>query len=469
MKWGGYFDVSRTNVSPSVLQFKLIDTDGMAKRMRLTERALVRGQANHPATAEESLDSVEQEIVGEISGEGKTCHSTYLDHQKTYADRANHLGIHGLTFQLRAAADDLRTHFARELHTGKDELYAAKRHLQSCETELSAFKTAHRLTRPPRDQHSPVLSWGFIVLILALESLMNGYFLAKGSMFGFAGGVFTALIIAAINVLIGLVFGRAVFPWLGYKNIIVRSLAVLASLLYLACAVGFNLAVAHYRDAVAADPLGASVFAYHSLVADPFGIHDLECWALFLLGMFFSFGAAVDGYWLDDAYPGYGRRARQARQAIDDYADLKDELLGRLEALKRTAETKMDDTVHSIGARQTEADVIATQSVALRDALLEHFAHLEAAGNTLLRVYRDENARTRTMPAPAHFDVPWRYAYPSPDAAVYINKNRETTEQAVRTAMEAAPGFREAMNAAYADAMAEYKRIDELTDVGSIA
>jgi len=466
MKLADYFGGSRTNVVSSTLEFKSIDTDGMIKRMRLNERAAERGRANQPASGNESLDSVEQEIANEIGSEGTTQFSAYLEHQQTYADRASHLGVHGLAFQLGSIANDARAHFAREIHAGKDELHAAKQKLIDSERELQLFRTKHRLTRPPHEHIPRAYSYGVLILIVAIESLLNGVFLAKGNIFGFAGGVTYALLIAAVNVFAGVAAGRLVLPWLWHRNIALRLMAVVGAIAYLAWAVGFNLAVAHYRNAVASDPFDASIVAYRSLVANPLGIHDLECWALFIMGMIFSFVAAGDGLWLDDPYPGYGRRSRQSAKAMGSYRALKDDLLSDLEEINRDAERKMDDIVHSISTKQTETDHIAMRSLALRSSMLQYFAHLENAANTLLRRYRDENTRTRTLEAPAHFDVPWIYEHPSPDGAVFTNVNRDALEAEVRRAIEEAPGHRKSLNDAYSEAMVEYRRIDELTTAG---
>jgi hypothetical protein len=462
MKLGDYFGGSRTNVTSSILEFKTIDTDGMIKRMRLIEKAADRGRANQPSAANESLDSVEQDIVNEIGSEGTDKFSAYLEHQKTYADRASHMGIHALAFQLGAIASDAQGHFAREVHAGKDELHAAKQKLIDSERELQQFRSKHHLTRPARDHVSRVYSVGVLIFILAFESLLNGVFLAKGNMFGFAGGLTVALIISALNIAFAVGAGYLVFPWLSHRNTGLRVAGLVGVTAYALGAGAFNLGVAHYRIAVASDPFDASVIAWRSLWANPFGIDDMECWMLFIMGLFFSLLAAGDGYLLDDPYPGYGRRARQSGKAMHDYATLKDDLLTDLEDVKRGAERKMDDVVHSISTKQTETDHIAMTSLALRATMLQYFSHLEVAANTLLRRYRDENARTRTEPAPAHFDAQWKYNHPSPDGAVFTNLNRNTLEAEVRKAMEEAPRHRELLNTAYSEAMAEYRRIDEL-------
>ena len=285
-------------------------------------------------------------------------------------------------------------------------------------------------------------------------------------MFGYAGGVFEALLIAAINIVIGAVVGRFLFPWLSYRNVGVRILAGISTLIYLAAAAGFNIAVAHYRNAVAGDPFEASRIAFEQLITNTFGIADLQSWGLFLVGFIFSLAAAYDGLRMDDPYPGYGHRVRQNLEALDDYNDLKDELLEELDEIKSDAEEALDETVRSIQTRQAEYSYIVMKSQALKTEMLQHFSHLESAANTLLQYYRDENRRCRSTPAPGRFEDTWTHLRPALDGEIVSKGSQENLDGAVKKAFEDAPRQRERLHAAYRMAYAEYKRIDDLVDPG---
>ena len=468
MKLTDYFAASRTNVLPSILELKAIDVDGIIKRMQLKRLAEERGKTELPATDSASLDRIEQDIINEVENEANSQFANYLEHQKTYAARASHTSVQGLAIQLGAIANDATTDFLREIHAGLDELHTAKRNVVLTEKEVEKFKAENRITRPPRDQGARAYNWGLFIFIVAIESVLNGFFLAKGSMFGFSGGFMMAFLISVINVLVSASVGRVIFPWLTHRKITSRIVAGAGSITFVVVAIGFNLAVAHYRNASASDPFEASAVAYQTTIRNPFGLYDFESWTLFVLGFCFSIVASIDGLRLDDPYPGYGRRGRQNLNAIVVYTHAKDHLLEALEDIARGAERKMDDIINLIRSRQSEASHITTESLALRAAMLQQFSHFEMSGNTLLRYYRDENSKARKTAPPGHFDTNWTYRRPLPDTVVVTNLDNASYETESRRAIEDAPIRREALHSAYIAAINEYRRVDDLAAVGAV-
>ena len=461
--------IPRTNVVASILEFPPIDTDGMIKKMRLKELAQEQGARGLPSSDSEVFDSVEQNIINEIGNEAKVQFNAYLDHQNTYAERAGDASIRALTHMIGATAGDATTNFERNTHIGTSDLYARKREVIESERELKRFRERHGLKRPPRDYAAATYKIGVLVLILAIESLLNGFFLSKGSDFGLIGGFLQALLIASINVFCGVAIGRLVLPWVTHRNWSARAVASVGIATYLLANTGFNLAVAHYRNAVASDPFEASSIAYRSLLANPLGIDDLQSWSLFIIGFLFSLIAAYDGFRMNDPYPGYGQRMKQNLEALDEYNALKDELLGDLEQIKKSSEEKMDDLVRSIATRESEFDFIVLKSQALKNSMLQHFTHLESAANTLLSYYRDENRRHRQTPPPIRFNARWKFVHPSMEGQVVADPNRGTFNEELKRALDEARTQREALHNAFRKAYAEYKRIDELVEIESVA
>lgn len=459
-----FFSTPRTNVVASILQFPAIDTDAMIRKMRLRERAQEQARRDLPEANSQAFDAVEQEIVNEIENESKTQYNHYLSHQKTYADRANDAGIQALILKIGAIAPNAAADFERNTRVGTGDLYALKRDVIQTEKELNRFRSANRLTRPVRDIGSRTKKIGLLILILAVESLLNGFFLAKGNVFGLAGGIFEALLIAAINVFVGATVGRFVFPGLAHRNWFVKFIAMLGTVIYFAAAIGFNLAVAHYRNAVTADPFDASIIAYGTLLKDPIGIHDLQSWSLFLFGFFFSLIAAYDGLRMDDPYPGYGHRMRQNLSALHNYTDMKDELLGELEEIKKDADKAMEDLTQTIVSRRGEFEYVVMKSRSLKSEMQQYFSHLESAANTLLRFYRDQNRTHRKSSAPARFDATWTCTRPSLDDEIIADPTRRALDEALRKAIEEAPQQQENLNSAYTKALATYLKIDDLVE-----
>lgn len=461
MEFGGILN----NLLPSSMAFPAIDIGGMTKRLRLREKGKANGSNDIPPPDSQGLDAVEQEIVNEIENEAKTQFDAYLDYQKTYADRAADLSVHGLAAQLGSVCQSAITDFARETAVGTGELYARKREVIDTERELNRFRKHHKLPRPPRNYGNQTVKVGVLLLILVVEAVLNGTFLAKGNTFGLVGGVFEALIIAGINITLGWGYGRLIAPWLAYRNWFGRVLSAVASLAYLAIAAGFNLAVAHYRTAVAGEPFEASLLAYRSLIADPLDITDLQSWALFIIGLLFSIAAAIDGWLMDDPYPGYGQRMRHNLKALDAYNTLQEQLLQDLEDIKKAAEQDMDDTAQAVQDRQTEFGAILLRCQTLRGAMEQHFQHLESAANTLLTIYRDENRKHRSAPAPRRFELPWTYQHPSLADETPLTVRRGRIDEIVRQVLDDLPRHHQALHTGFREALNKYKEIDDLVTV----
>lgn len=457
------FGASRGNVAASTLQFQSIDIDGTSKRLRLGARAKESCQRDLPASDSQSFDAVEQEIANEIEYEVKKDFDRYLENQKTYVDRAGSLAIQSLVIQIGTIATGAITDFAKCTHSGSNELYLLKKDLVETEQELERFRSRHRLERPARNLGPKALKYGFLALILLGESIANGLFLQKGSSLGLLGGIGEAMIIAFINVTIGIIAGSRAAPWVTHRNWLGKIAAVLTIVGLSAGAIAFNLFVAHYRIAMGVDPFEAAHLAIDNFRADPTAISDAQSLMLFGIGLIFSLAAAADGWIMNDPYPGYGRVTLEHRDAADFYTEQKAELLAELEQIKQRAEEAMEECIRDINARQGEYDNILMKSQSLQAAMAQHFDHLISAANTLLRIYRGENLKCRKTPPPPRFDQSWTYQKPSLEKQTIPDRIREQIDAALKTAMEEVPRRRDDLHKAYLEAIATYRKIDDLT------
>lgn len=439
----------------------MIDVEGVSKRLRLPKKAKEQGSANIPAADSQSPDAVERSVISEIEIEGQTQFSDYLERQKAYASRFADAALEGLKGRVSAAADVAISNLNRCIRDGQNKLHVLERDLRGSEGALAKFKESHHLERAVLDQGAMTFKIGVLIFILALEALLNGYFLAKGNVLGFLGGVSDALLIATVNIVFGVVAGRALVPYLWHVRKAPRIAASVGLLAYLASVLAFNLAVAHYRNAVGGpNPFEASTIAYQTLMVSPLGIEDMQSWALFFLGTCFSFIAAYDGLRMDDPYPGFGRVVRRNLDAVENYTTAAAELRDELDEVKATAEAEMNHAMLSVEGRQAEALNLASSSESLNLAMAEHFAHLETSANTLLRIYRDENVKHRKVPAPKHFETTWKY--PTPALVAALKVDRVALAAAVNDALKEIASKRSRLHSSYDEAMKKYKSIADI-------
>lgn len=454
----------RGNALPTPLQFLRLDTEGMAMRMKLREKATEAGKSNQPPSTSTVLDATEQEIVNEVEGEAKSSFDRYLDLQKTYSSRAADANIQSMVLNIGAATDAAVTDFERKTQVGTSELYPLKREAIETEAELYRFREENGIKRPARYYGSRMLKYGILALFIGIESVANSFFLAEGSDMGFLGGFVQAIGIAGVNVVVAYLTGRYVAPWVTYKNWFVKILALMGLGLYVAAASVINLAVAHFRAASGQfETAKAAQMAMQAVFDTPLALPDFQAWLLLLVGVLFSVATVIDAFVMDDPYPGYGQRMRQNLDAFADYTDTKEDLTQELEDIKKNAEEVIDGIARSIESRQGIFSDLVVRSQALQASIEEHFANLEGAANHLLSIYRDENRRHRTDEAPVRFSDQWKYRRPDTAVTVVPEHMRKSLEEAMRTAMVKIPECREQMYEAYRRSINDYKRIDDLT------
>jgi len=268
--------------------------------------------------------------------------------------------------------------------------------------EYEYFNYAHRRTADPK-----VDKWQFIMLFLvvplALESLLNGNFFAEASEFGLVGGAATAVIISALNISLGFLTGMWPARYCQHVRAshLFWALPVYAGII--ALIIWFNLAVGHYREMLIASPDARSLQVLPRVLENPFAITELKSAALVLIGCIVAFAAAVKGYSAFGTYPGHGaayKRWRQRWSAVEEERRRLDvTLLPELEAIRSGIGGFSEDCAREL-ARLQSSKAAAEQARARYGARL---AQLRSAKDAALMQYREANLRVRTDIPPAYF------------------------------------------------------------------
>ncbi|KRE17704.1 hypothetical protein ASE63_00400 [Bosea sp. Root381] len=268
--------------------------------------------------------------------------------------------------------------------------------------EYEYFNYAHRRTADPK-----VDKWQFIMLFLvvplALESLLNGNFFAEASEFGLVGGAATAVIISALNISLGFLVGMWPARYCQHVRAshLFWALPIYAGMI--ALIIWFNLAVGHYREMLIASPDSRSLQVLPRVLESPFAITELKSAALVLIGCIVAFAAAVKGYSAFGSYPGHGaayKRWRQRWSAVEEERRRLDvTLLPELEAIRSGIGGFTEDCAREL-ARLQSSKAAAEQARALYAARL---AQLRSAKDAALMQYREANLRVRTDMPPAYF------------------------------------------------------------------
>lgn len=263
---------------------------------------------------------------------------------------------------IRAATEDRR-----------DEVVRARDEARRREDDLEEFRTVEGLRREPQ---YPENRWNhglWAVAVSGIEIVMNASLLMAGALGGFAEAIGLAVAIAAVNIGFAF-FGGNLARFFNHRSAWKKTLGgavVLAGGLGL---VFFNLLVAHFRQAMqtvadgSAAAAAAGRAAWQSFTADYLGIGDTLSWVAALIGMLFAAFAFYKGYSMDDAYPGYGRRARVRRKTQAAFekarrealADLDDALEEHTENLQAAVEVHRAGVADDRNAR-TECAALADE------------------------------------------------------------------------------------------------------------
>ena len=390
--------------------FPQLDIQRMQRRLELTKKGETRGSTNLPRSEDNGFDAVENNIVTMIQGEGQRASEKFAEHMQAYAARQAALDIATRIARVTTASDEAAAQFFTIVRQGRDNLFRVREELTEAEEEYRRFRVQNGLEqRLPKYPRSRILHWSFIVLFVLIETPLNGSFLALGSTTGLVGGLAQALVIAVVNVFMGVIVGSTALRHLSNRRWMPRLIALAGAIAWIVGACAFNLAVAHYRAALGGDyPEHAGQIALQRLRFAPFDIGDMAGWLLCWMGIIFNGAAAFDRWKMDDPYPGFGELARRREGLEGEYIAQKQEIENDLADIKDTALAAIDALSSEIEGRKEEHRGIILSRANLTELFQGHVRYLEQCGNELLTVYRQANIAKRSTPAPPHFHEHWR-------------------------------------------------------------
>ena len=407
---------------------KPIDTAEIARRLKIDEKAAERGGLELPKSETNSPDSTEQQITQALEAEWSWHGADLVNNLKAYAARLIAVSVQTEFATLDLATQNALTKLRDANHRATAALGPLGETYISCRDELAEFRQRNRLKRTARDNARRWTTAGLLIVLVGIESTLNGIFFARGSEFGLLGGIGTAIGISFVNVLVAFAIGLFPMRWMNHRNYFIKFCGLVLVLTGLSAIVVVHGFAAHFRDASAIvdeqNPLRAAI---NSLRATPFLLADMNSFYLFGLGIIWGFFALWKGYAFDDPYPRYGAYYRRMVYAREAYSEEHAFLFDDLEDIKEETVQALDDGIKRIPRFPQEAALIKAE----RDAHLQKFrgyeATVESAANQLLARYHDGNRSHRKTPAPRHFDELWKLPYSFLDNTSVVTAIAEPT------------------------------------------
>jgi hypothetical protein len=449
---------------PVSVMFATLDPGRLAGTLGLAVIARERGRREEPPTSSTVFDEVEARIVERIEAERTAAHAAVVDQFRVASERLANLDFEGRFAEIRHAAPAVVSEFKAEAATGRDELHGLRRRLTEHEAEKDAFKARHRLDRTPRPPSPAMqtLKIGLIALLLMIETVLNGSFLAKGSELGLLGGTTEAFAFALLNVVGAFLFGRLGLPQMSHRNLLRKLLGLLSLAAFLAFAVALNLALAHYREVSGGLVTGGGEEVMRRLADAPLAFADIKSWLFAGIGFLFAVIACIDGYATVDPYPGFGSIERRLGAARETYIRRKQELIDTLLDVRDEYIESMQDANRDLSVRRGEYEQILEQRTRLARLFDQHQGHLQAVANTLLAMYREANQSVRKTPPPARFAETWTMERIEIGAELPADDGRADLRRRIEDAQALLEREVGQMHAAFDAAVAGYHQIDDV-------
>ena len=380
-----------------------LDTASVAADLDLAKSGALRGQRNLPRADEARLDEHEQAIVDRVSEHRQEGLDAFSNHLRVYAGRAERASV--IDTNIRDVASKAETNFQNHISSLAGDLENHRDHLKECEMEVDQFRLDNRLDRTAF-QGGGLAQWAAISLIIVLvESALNGVFFANAHEMGIAGGVAIALGISVVNVGAASVFGLVIrnfnhiHLWRKFTGFIVFGLSVIFAL-------SFNFFVANFRDAMTRPDANwdlAAGQAIDDIAAGRFP-ESIDAWLLAMLGLLATILAGWKAWGADDPYPGYGRVWRKRQDARDAFND---EFANANDTLTETRDEASRELREALGGaqrRMADAARAAQELASFPDRRSRFLDECDRQANALLAIYREANRRRRTSSPPERFD-----------------------------------------------------------------
>ncbi|MGO7847599.1 DUF4064 domain-containing protein [Rhizobium ruizarguesonis] len=391
--------------------FQQFDAEQLERTLELEEKGRTNGSANLPAPASKEPDEVEKTIIERVVSERDEAYRALEDRLEDYSTRIRNFDFDGHFSHVRMTNNSSVDDFRASVASGRNDLHALRKLLRDADVELADFRERNGLQKRVAQMKTSgftVLKWMVIVVLLLLETVLNGVFLAEGSDQGLLGGYTLAFAFAFGNVALTVINGLFVIPKFVHRSIWWKVVGFLGILLWIFTAVGINFVLAHYREVSQFTPENMGSAVMDHIVTATFAFTSINSWILFVSGLIFSLIALVDTLLIRDPYPGYAGTYQRFLDRQDDYIETMSVLIEDLKKTRDEHNSKVEDIIRALSNRRKDsASAIDARSRMIK-LFAEHQIHLETVARRLLGTYREANRKTRTAPEPARFSAQFK-------------------------------------------------------------
>ena len=394
------------------LGFPTLDLNALRADLDVDRMAAENGAAGVPNQAQTQPDGQEQKIHHAI-------HQRVLEAKGKRIQLADRIRASIEARQLAPdvkRCDDIPGDFSRELknrgYSLDGELDAQGSKLKNLKQEVDEYRQTHGITRSPKLYEEEERNRALVALMVltVVQLVANAFLFGQGSLYGLSFGLLLALGLAFFDIGLHFKFGRQAAR-LKAPDRVNRVVGYSASAGSLVSVLAFNLGMVHLRLVTRESGAKGWENWLPSLTNDPFGFTDFLSWALLAVGLFCSVLAFVAGWLWDEPIPIFRRNGSLIIRLQDDIQELREERRNLKSSLLKRFLLELD----GIDKKAEHHVTIISDSVSrirqAEEAFRDYCDDANKIFAALVGLYRDENRKARSTPAPPFFDSPASLAF----------------------------------------------------------
>lgn len=391
--------------------FGSLDPVKVAKELDLERAGAAKGSENRPSQSSQIPDEVESQISERIDAARVKANEIAENQIQTYSDRIANLDFEGHFSELRKVGPLVINEIQIETQKSLNEMNVRRKKYLDIENEYKHFRSVNGLENRTAKLSSPAQNFIrvlLLILMVTVETVLNGSFLAKNNAAGILGGSLDAFTFAFINIgfsvlLTIFVIKQIIRPGVAFKIIGLCGVAA-----WLCVILVINLGLAHFREASGSFLDGAGDQVVQRLLERPFNLEELKSWVLFGVGTLFAAITLADVITFSDIFPGYTKVQEKWDSEQNEYKSEFEDLLENITSIKENYHDSLKKISDDLTIRQQELDKIIAGKNRLIALYLSNNEQLQRAADVLFSAYFESNKSKRTEPHPKRYDMHYK-------------------------------------------------------------
>jgi hypothetical protein len=387
--------------------FGSLDAVKVAKELDLEKVGSAKGSQNLPSQSSQIPDEIESQISERIDAARVKANEIAENQMQTYSDRISNLDFEGHFSELRQVGPLVINEIQTETQKSLNEMNVRRKKYLDIENEYKHFRATNGLENRTAKLSSSAHNFVRILilaLMIVVETVLNGSFLAKNNAAGILGGSLDAFTFAFINIGFSVLLTIFMIKQISRPGIIFKIIGLCGVAAWVCVVMIINLGLAHFRETSGAFLDGAGNQVVQRLIERPFNLEELKSWVLFGVGTLFAAITLADVITFSDIFPGYTRVQEKWDEEQDEYKAEFEDLLENITAIKDEYHDNLTKIGEDLTIRQQELDKIISGKNRLVALYNSNNEQLQRAADVLFSVYFESNKSQRTEPAPKRYD-----------------------------------------------------------------